>query len=137
MRDIVFKKNDRVVELYCGDGSFINSLGSETNKIEYLGIDTSNDALKMAANWYASDSVEFKIGDPRNTGLPDSCADCVIIHVCRIPPKSYDEIADEIVRVIKPDGKVINLFHGSECFSLEFPLSQSHLSLRGNRPLTH
>lgn len=108
------KKGDRVLDLGCGNGR-LNKFLEEESKVEYLGIDNSNELLKAAKK--NNPKAKFKKGDLLEIPEKDQSSDIIacIAAFHHIPTKKLrNKALEEMRRVLKKDGILIitvwNLF---------------------------
>ena len=106
MFSYTFRDGDLVVELFCGDGSFIDLMGEDICKVEYIGMDNCRESLKTAASFYSASKISFKYSNPAKTALPRCYADWVIINGSNLD-RITNKIYEEATRIAKPNGKII------------------------------
>lgn len=100
------KKGDRVLDLGCGNGRLYNTIVSE--KIDYIGIDFSEELIKIARKKYPEG--EFMVADSLNLPFSDNHFDKIysiaVLH--HIPSKKLRlRGMEEIKRTLKSEGFLI------------------------------
>lgn len=116
----VFKKyisieDKRILEAGCGTGRFCCLLAKDFPSSTILGIDISENALKIAESMrllFGFDNISFKKGDLFSIDFPDNYFDVVfnegvIEHFSLDGNPTYKDALKEMVRVTKPGGKII------------------------------
>lgn len=103
------KPGDKVLDLGCGNGR-LASLFSDA-KISYLGIDNSEELIKIAREKYQNDpAVKFEVGDASNLSTVDGNFNVVfmiaVLH--HIPDRKLRlQILRNIYDIMAPDGRLI------------------------------
>lgn len=108
-------KDKRILEAGCGTGRFCCLLAKNFPSATILGIDISDNALKIAESMRLSfgfDNISFKKGDLFSIDFPDNYFDVVfnegvIEHFSLDGNPTYKDALKEMVRVAKPGGKII------------------------------
>lgn len=100
------KRGDRILDLGCGNGRLYSTIVSE--KIDYAGIDFSEELIKIAQKKYPEG--DFMVGDILNLPFPDDHFDKIysiaVLH--HIPSKKLRlQGMREIRRVLKPEGFLV------------------------------
>lgn len=97
----LFPQGGRViVEAGCGEGSFLSFLQQENPGNEYIGLDISKDAVKMAAQ--KNRQVSWLVADVCKMPVKDSSVDCIID---MLTPANYGEFN----RILKPGAYIIKI----------------------------
>lgn len=113
-RDLEFIKDkinsgDKVLDFGCGNGRLLEIL--QDKKIDYYGTDISQNLIDLAKNKYPELAGNIsKISGQAKLGFPDNFFDAVVSIAVfhHFPDKKYRlEMASELYRVTKPDGKII------------------------------
>jgi len=102
------KEGVAVLDVSCGRGTQSVFYAKEYGAV-VTGIDISADMLQTAAEnaKQAGIQVTFKQGDSQNLPFDDNCFD-VVINECAVGiPDDSQKVLDEMVRVVKPGGKVL------------------------------
>jgi SAM-dependent methyltransferase len=102
-------KGMKVLDLGCGDGT--TAIPAAKTGANVLGIDIARNLVEAGNKRAAEDGltdIKFQEGDATNlAGLPDQTFDLVIsIFGAMFAPKPAD-VAKEMVRVTKPDGRIV------------------------------
>lgn len=98
----------RFLDLGTGRGSFINLINSlYSDYDEFIGIDTSENVIKMASESNKLEKVEFEVMDATETDFEDSSFDVICLsnsihHIPNITP-----IFTEMKRLLKSDGFIV------------------------------
>lgn len=100
------KKKEKVLDAGCGNGRYYAPLSKK--EVEYIGIDNSENLIKLAKNKYPG--INFKIGDILDLPFPENSFDKIIsiavLH--HIPSKKLKiQFLKELKRVLKNDGVII------------------------------
>jgi len=103
-----FEKGDRVLDLGCGNGRFIDLFNQLDKKIDYHGIDNSARLIGLARQKYPKN--QFKQTDGLSIPYPDNHFDkilCIaVLH--HVPSQQLrQEFLIEANRVLKKDGLLI------------------------------
>ena len=110
--DVDFPPDARVVEVGCGTGAVIRSLGRRRDVAEAVGVDPAPFFLEKARE-LARDvpSVSFVEGDARALPLDDESADVVLFHttLCHVPEP--ERALAEAHRVLRVGGRLV-IFDG-------------------------
>ncbi len=113
----IIEDGDKFLDFGCGNGRILEIL--KDNKITYYGIDISGKLIDIAKKKYVGDSISFqKISGLDRLAFPDNFFNKIVsISVFHHFPKKYaEEVAKELYRIAKPDGKIIisvwNLWQG-------------------------
>lgn len=107
-----FKKNQKLLELGCGNGRFLRSAAKLYN-ISGIGVDINLYAIAIArliSKLQKIKSLEFKLQDIRQTDF--SKADCIYIFLF---PKLIDKIKFKLLNEVKKNVLIVS--HG---FKIEF-----------------
>lgn len=116
--------NNYIVDMGCGEGSFIQQLKSSFDKSSFLGFDLSKEGVQLASDF--SEDGFFFIGDVTQMPFKDQSIDC-LLNI--FSPSHYEEM----LRVLKPDSYIIKvipeenyLFEMRQCFYHDKPEKQSY-----------
>lgn len=104
-----------ILEAGCGTGRLCCLIGADFSKAKITGIDFTQESLDIANKLKAYlevDNVEFKKGDLFKLDYPDGYFDVVfnngvIEHFSLDKPNNYNDAITEMLRVLKPGGKII------------------------------
>jgi ubiquinone/menaquinone biosynthesis C-methylase UbiE len=100
----------KVLDVPCGYGR--DSIYLAKNGFEVVGVDRSNEALKLATDWAKNEglSVNFLEGDISNLEFPDEHFDAIIsnryLHLVH-DDEQQKKVAQEMHRVVKDDGLLV------------------------------
>ncbi|HAS3607708.1 TPA: methyltransferase domain-containing protein [Vibrio cholerae] len=95
-----------VVDCACGIGYASEIVLNNTRAKYYLGIDVSNESVKIATTTYGKDNAHFKVGSLDCLDLQDSCVDTFYCMETleHIEEYKLDNCFKEIKRVLKSNG---------------------------------
>lgn len=115
------QSNERALDLCCGTGDIAFSLA--TRGAQVVGVDFSEPMLKVAQSrsgqaQAAPDNPSFICGDAQNTSFPDASFDIVTVGYGLRNLASVDLGLREMIRVLKPGGRVLILDFGKPDNSL-------------------
>ncbi|WP_316796713.1 class I SAM-dependent methyltransferase [Pedobacter agri] len=129
-----FIMNKRVLDIACGEGYGSNLLAEKASYV--YGVDISNETIVSALDKYIKPNLEFKCGSTSLIPLSDHSIDVVISFETIEHHDEHDQMMNEIIRVLKPDGLLIvsspdkrnysditnhkNPFHVKELYQNEF-----------------
>lgn len=107
-----FKDGKTILEVACGTGVVFKQIVRRNPNGRNLGIDLSPDMLakaKKRLKKIKNGNYELKEGDTLNLNFKDNSFDIVINNfmVDLMPVETFDKIAQEFYRMLKPDGTVI------------------------------
>lgn len=108
-------RNNKVLEIGCGNGFTAQSISESVNFISYTGIDFCEELIKSASERNIPD-YNFKVGNVLNLDFPDNSFDIVISERCLINLDSWEkqqQALSEIFRVLEKGGIYIMI----ECFT--------------------
>lgn len=101
----------RILEVACGTGVVFEQIVQRNPNGENIGIDLSPDMLDKARVRLKTETGNFELkeGDALNLDFDDNTFDIVINNfmVDLMPQKSFDKIAQEFYRVLKPKGVLV------------------------------
>lgn len=102
-----FVKDKVVLDVACGEG--YGSAMLARNAASVIGVDISHEAVKHAQAAYASQAVnlQFLQGSASSLSLPSAHFDVVVSFETIEHLSEQEQMLDEIVRVLKPEGKLI------------------------------
>lgn len=119
-----FSKVDYVVDMGCGEGSFVQKLKPALNESTFLGFDLSKEGVQLASD-FSEDSFFF-IGDVTQMPFKNQSVDC-LLNI--FSPSHYEEMT----RVLKPRGYLIKVIPEAnyltemrQCFYHDKPEKQSY-----------
>jgi len=102
------KPGERILDLGCGNGRLYDLL--KDKKIEYVGVDSSKELIKIAKSKHLEGNPKFHVVEALNLPFSNNYFDKVfsiaVLH--HIPSNEFRmEFLKEIRRVLKPKGKII------------------------------
>ncbi len=121
--------NDKLIlEAGCGAGSLCCLMAESFSNARIIGIDITQESLDIAnklKQYLGVNNVEFKKGDLFKIDYPDEYFDVVfnngvIEHFPLEKKNNYNDALSEMLRVLKPGGKIIVDVPNWSCFSHTF-----------------
>jgi len=97
---------EKVLDLGCGNGRYFEYL--KEKKVNYFGVDNSEELIKIAKNKYPE--ANFQTADALNLPFPENFFDKVysIATLHHIPSKEYRlQFLKEIKKILRPGGIII------------------------------
>ena len=106
------KDNENILEVACGTGVVFEKIVNLNPNGKNIGVDVSPDMLKKAKKRLQnakSSHFDLKEGDVFNLEVRDGSFDLIVNNfmVDLMPVESFDKIAGEFYRVLKPNGRVV------------------------------
>ncbi|MEW6322520.1 MAG: class I SAM-dependent methyltransferase [Acidobacteriota bacterium] len=119
--------HERVVELGCGGGHAVALVAAELTTGTVVGFDVSAGMVRLARrrnrSAIARGVAHVAQGDARRIDLPDASVDCVLAtHTVYFWPE-LDGVGREIVRVLRPGGRLVLGLADPEEMRSQFPES--------------
>lgn len=114
--------NDTIADLGCGPGYYCQFLVKLTRNKIYC-VDKNEEFINEAKRIVNSDNVIFLIEDSSHTSIPSSSIDKVIFANSFHDMKNKEKVYEEVLRILKPTGKVIIIDWKKENTSFGPPLS--------------
>jgi ubiquinone/menaquinone biosynthesis C-methylase UbiE len=102
-------KTGKLLEIGCGAGRYTRAFMHYRPDLQIYGCDISHTALKEARTADPTGRIEYALGDALNLPYQDNSFDIVVLFDVFEHVTDVGRAADEVARVLKPDG----LFH---CF---------------------
>jgi len=97
----IYFENMSILDVPCGTGHYLRKLRN-LGKVNYLGIDRDEDALKIAIKiWKDEPNVRFMLGDINKIDLPDNNKDVVYCYNLLLHLADYKDAVAELFRVSK------------------------------------
>ena len=100
------KEGNLCIDLGCG-GGYISAEIAKRSGCKVVGFDVSEVAINCAKKNNVSNNNEFYVASVENLPLPDICADVVLCVGVLEHIKNLDKALGEILRILKPHGKII------------------------------
>lgn len=91
-----------ICDLGCGDGALLYALHSRGLITSALAVDLASEHVRTAEQ--VSPVIRGVVGDATASGLPDKCADAVIVSQVIEHLPNDRLLAPELARLIRPDG---------------------------------
>lgn len=98
-------KGKVVLDIASGSGYGSALLGTTAKQV--TGVDVDESTVKYAKKNYASQNVQFKVGDGISIPLDDHSVDVVVSFETIEHIEKYEVFMDEVKRVLKPEGLFI------------------------------
>ncbi|MBN2091300.1 methyltransferase domain-containing protein [candidate division KSB1 bacterium] len=99
------KTSQKILDLGCGDGYLSYLMAKEKHQVTAL--DLSQNRLEKFKDLAAEFGIEQKIGDVKNTGLPDDTYQLIICSEVLEHIEEYEKLLEEAFRILKPGGQLI------------------------------
>jgi len=104
------KDGDKILDFGCGNGRLLELLLPKVKPSEYVGVDTSQKLIDIAKSKYSSEVIKFqKIATSENLPLENNYFNIIysiaVFH--HFPKEHAKKMAQELHRVIKPEGYII------------------------------
>ena len=102
------KKIKKVIDVGCGNGRHLKSLGFKLTKAEIIGIDQSEEEIKKLkeelefSSCKNNNSYKFINGDVRKMDVLDSSQDLVICSEVLEHVPNFEDVLEECYRILKP-----------------------------------
>lgn len=103
------KDGDKILDFGCGNGRLLELFSNKN--IDYFGVDISQKLIDSAKNKYAGNNITFSKINPSQSSLAftdnffNSVYSIAVFH--HFPKEHAEKMAQELFRIIKPDGYVI------------------------------
>lgn len=105
------KLGDIVADLGAGNGYFTVPIAQQTKELVYA-IDVQSEMLELLKEHAEKEEVtgiEYILSDISNTSLRDHSVDKVLIAFVIHEVPNFDEVLQEVKRIVKPGGKLLIL----------------------------
>ncbi len=99
------RTSQKILDLGCGDGYLSYLMAKEKHQV--TAFDLSQNRLEKFKDLAQEYGIEQKIGDVKNTGLPDDTYDFIICSEVLEHIAEYEKVLQEAFRILKPDGQFI------------------------------
>jgi len=93
-----------LLDIGCGEGHFIKSIIGQYSNAKFVGIDLHGQNIKTARR---NSSVDFVVGDAKKLPFKNASFDIAVMLELIEHLESPDEAIAEMLRVLKPSGKLI------------------------------
>ena len=103
------KQNSVVIDLCCGSGDMSRLLSENKNIEKILGIDFSENMLKIANQKNKNNKISYIQADCTSLPVKNESVDVCVISFGLRNIADKDKCLQEIYRVLKPDGVFLNL----------------------------
>lgn len=100
-----FSRNDRVLELGCGNGFITEYLQKESGAI-FHGIDISEEAIRQAQARINTKRLTFSVGNMNKLNFKPQTFDCVVAIDTLYYVDNLEETFRQILKVTKPEGRI-------------------------------
>lgn len=101
------KGGERILEVGCGNGYYLNVLNRLGLNLKLTGIDNDNLALKDAKRFIGDKKIKLILTDANKLPLENNFFDRVIISEVIEHIENEQKVLDEIFRVLKPGGIMV------------------------------
>jgi ubiquinone/menaquinone biosynthesis C-methylase UbiE len=102
----LINENDTVADLGCGPGYYCQFLVKFTKNKIYC-VDKNEEFITEAKRIVKSNNVIFLVEDSSHTSIPSSSIDKVIFANSFHDMENKEKTYEEVVRILKPNGKII------------------------------
>jgi demethylmenaquinone methyltransferase/2-methoxy-6-polyprenyl-1,4-benzoquinol methylase len=112
IHSVSYQDGEKILDACCGTGYlervFVESVGSD---VEILGLDLSEDQIRVARKRAQLPNVEFVAGDARAIPFGDDHFDQCFMNFAlhEMPPEVRKSVLAELLRVTKKDGRIVIL----------------------------
>lgn len=102
---LAFCQDKEVLDVACGEGYGAALIGQVASRV--TGVDSARDAIDHCNRHYASETVEFRLGEAIALPLDDSSVDVVVSFETVEHFAEHEEFITEVERVLRPGGTAI------------------------------
>lgn len=104
----IIPKKGKILEVGCGEGLFLSSLGSTSSDLEMFGVDISEQMLQRAKERISGKNINLIKADGCNLPFEDNTFDSVVcISVLyNLDFENVTRVVKEMFRVCKSEGKI-------------------------------
>lgn len=107
VEELELKDGDKVLEVGCGNGYYLNLLNRLSQKIELVGVDNDEHALKDAKQFINDKKVKLILADANKIPLKSLSFDKVVFSEVIEHIEDQQKVLSEIHRVLKPNGLMV------------------------------
>ena len=107
VEELELKDKEKILEVGCGNGYYLNLLNRLGLSLTLVGIDNDDRALKDARKFIGDNKVKLISADANKLPLAGSSFDKVIISEVIEHVESEQKVLSEIYRVLKPGGIMV------------------------------
>lgn len=107
VEELDLKNQDKILEVGCGNGYYLNLLNKSELNLTLVGIDNDSRALKDAKKFVKEDRVKLILTDASQLPFKDNIFDAVIISEVIEHVTDEQKVLSEIYRVLKPKGVLV------------------------------
>lgn len=104
-QEVKFVENQKILFVGVGTGADLELISHE--KLNITAIDFSNEMLDKAKNKFKDSSIQFFKMDAQNMSFKDNQFDVVVGSLVLSVVPDADKCLKEMIRVLKPNGKII------------------------------
>lgn len=99
---------DTVLDVMCGPGYGTSILSACSPGAKFIGVDNNPDCVAYAKENYGNSFVSYHTDDISNlSSIPEHSIDVVIAFDTLARVKDYESFLKEVLRILKPDGRMI------------------------------
>lgn len=107
VEQLEIKDKDKILEVGCGNGYYLNLLNRLGFELDLIGVDNDPHALKDARKFIGGNKVKLILADANKLPLEEASFDKVIISEVIEHIEEEQNVLSEIYRVLKPGGVMI------------------------------
>lgn len=107
IEELELKDNDKILEVGCGNGYYLNLLNKLSFNLTLIGIDNDALALRDARKIIRDNRVKLELADAIRLPFEDNVFDKVVISEVIEHIEEEQKVLSEIYRVIKPRGVMV------------------------------
>lgn len=107
IEELELKNKEKILEVGCGNGYYLNLLSKLGIKLYLTGIDNDPYALKDAKRYLNDEKVKLILADANEITFPSNYFDKVVISEVIEHVEDEQQVLSEIYRVLKPGGLML------------------------------
>lgn len=107
IEELELKKGEKILEVGCGNGYYLNLLNRLNLELELIGVDNDPQALRDAKKYISDEKVKLILDNAQNLPLRSNNFDKIILSEVIEHVEDEQKILSEIYRVLKPEGVLV------------------------------